>query len=1828
MDTETLNFRKVVERKYQNELEVFAAARGKSNIHESLTGTSEQISVSYKGRTLIELIQNAYDPHPPNNSDGEIYICLDLTEGEHGCLYVANRGVGFVEKNFEGLCDISRSSKIVNQGIGNKGFGFRSVRQICKYPEIYSRAPGDSTNKDFDGFCFVFPRDEDLQEALSTTEHADYAEEIIKLVPRSLLPIFTDDRPGHVPNFAKEGFSTVIRMPLDRDEAVADVQDQIDKICDSELPIQLFLHRLTRIEIHVVPDGADSDDEHYCRLLLREIIDEWTQEKVQHQIVRIDDDNEYIVSKHQLPDDDFRQQLLDGIRSEELPQSWADWRDPAEISIAVHLSGSGSQGRLYNFLPMESVAASPCAGHINAPFLSDLDRRRLVKDVRLNDYFLDEIAALCLRTAAHIKESRPELPHTAVLDATMWSNGYTERMVAVAATRERQPFQHLAFVPTRAAEDDNEWTSIEDAYAWPDADLALSAFCPDSVAQVLGIRFVAPSIEGTRLDRLVAVAESVTGSTLSPTGETLAEWAEQVANNLNQRSAAIKTWNNFYHDLKNTFDDSSEVLQGRKLLLTNDGSLAPTLVHEANDAQSASAARRKSRATRAIFLPSTRPLSDLAIGEEDSDDPEETEAEVELEAKIPKSLVRFIQLVNPKLQCAQRVDDTGVRSFLIDNRLVSRFQTEDLQRLLANLTTHPGPGKNPNKRRMAALQFAFELSGRGKRRTDLTEMQFRVPSREGQWIRATESYFGAAWPGTRGKQLAELIDLTRSVCDEHQQIWQNTLSDIGNWPKAIGTLKEWTRFLIALGVNDKLRIRNVRPPGRFVVQGYTLSSELLQRCDLGKSIRDYWEDDLPAEIKNPYTEYTVRGRVSSFSGQNDFDLFSPKARSFFARELVAALQNQDESILKIRVLRPDRYDSNETWWPSPVASFLTHAPWLPIYQNDSTESFATPSGSWHLAMHALSTRLDFFPTIHGDVRTLLDSIPDVCDLLQQHCGLNVVNSGRSALQQVQLLGKLATNREIKQSSSAPFDSLYATGWDLLAGDPDELQEFLDSSMVHIAAHENTDVVGFELDRLSSAENHEQPDRTTDVVYLADDIAPTTRDLLKELGYPVFDFKFKHRTKVAAELCRNFDNLQLVSNVQLKVFTDKEIFEPTHDEELLIPNDRRWLQDTILVVCDLTAGFLNLGPKAIENLRSRLARLRYKLVSEIELEIDGSRIPLPDFAQGCLPFNHEIGPTLIIESDQPDLSWNVLQQASHAVAEGLGYPVQLSSVLGSAFAQFAQRHGSAALDRPDISDLQAVCRKGRQAVEESRRGLRHVTAALIELARPIIYAVANDQIAQQFDSAADAIDNEEDLEALLEKFDDQLPIDSDAILQACRRNEDVDGVRRDLALNVNDINAALRGLGPPYRELRFDEDHRLQFTSFVKERESDILESVRAANFDAFDAGESLGAYIKARSLAGLTPDEDWATMYDILPLELMTQQVNAWLLANNARPLDDGSQTQDIDLIECRAANRDALRSLVSEGWPLLSAWCRKNSVALPECWRTSPEACQSLPKLAYEQGWIDFRVLDRVGLIKWLASTGSWPEKMPQTIAKEPLDLESVDISSELEQAENRKLEEARLSRIVHVGDRELAVDQADISDALHITIEDYQKNRLLFETSARPTKLQKLETISKSKSGSRSGSRAKSRPPRDLPAEQKQMIGLLGERIAFEWLRATYPKAVSEQNWVSTNRELALQIGSGDDSLGYDFFVNQPSYVLYFEVKSTTGDEPFFRLGPTEVEAAIKYRADGKHRFRVLFIERVTEPEHTRILVLTNPYSNQYKDRFQLVTKGEQGFRFDPTG
>ena len=227
-----------------------------SKIYAGSASMGESIASDYHGRFLIELIQNANDVHPDNRSDGAIEVVLDLAEGQFGVLYVANGGTPFRPKNVDALCDMGLSSKPPGESIGNKGLGFRSVHHVTDVPHVYSRA-SDGKADHFDGFCFRFAGSDDLDRLFANPRHRELAK---RDLPLFHIPVWVSEQPEAVTHFARQGYSSVIALPLRSADAVADVRREFASVRESGVPLLLFLSRLARLTVKVLgPDGTVED---------------------------------------------------------------------------------------------------------------------------------------------------------------------------------------------------------------------------------------------------------------------------------------------------------------------------------------------------------------------------------------------------------------------------------------------------------------------------------------------------------------------------------------------------------------------------------------------------------------------------------------------------------------------------------------------------------------------------------------------------------------------------------------------------------------------------------------------------------------------------------------------------------------------------------------------------------------------------------------------------------------------------------------------------------------------------------------------------------------------------------------------------------------------------------------------------------------------------------------------------------------------------------------------------------------------------------------------------------------------------------------------------------------------------------------------------------------------------------------------------------------------------------------------------------------------------------------------------------------------------------
>lgn len=81
---------------------------------------SEHVAADYRGRCVIELIQNGNDAHPDERPDGEIEVLL-ADEGPFGTVYVANRGLPFFEE--AGGCALRNRQIEQAAGRGNRKQG-------------------------------------------------------------------------------------------------------------------------------------------------------------------------------------------------------------------------------------------------------------------------------------------------------------------------------------------------------------------------------------------------------------------------------------------------------------------------------------------------------------------------------------------------------------------------------------------------------------------------------------------------------------------------------------------------------------------------------------------------------------------------------------------------------------------------------------------------------------------------------------------------------------------------------------------------------------------------------------------------------------------------------------------------------------------------------------------------------------------------------------------------------------------------------------------------------------------------------------------------------------------------------------------------------------------------------------------------------------------------------------------------------------------------------------------------------------------------------------------------------------------------------------------------------------------------------------------------------------------------------------------------------------------------------------------------------------------------------------------------------------------------
>ncbi len=409
-----------------------------------------------------------------------------------------------------------------------------------------------------------------------------------------------------------------------------------------------------------------------------------------------------------------------------------------------------------------------------------------------------------------------------------------------------------------------------------------------------------------------------------------------------------------------------------------------------------------------------------------------------------------------------------------------------------------------------------------------------------------------------------------------------------------------------------------------------------------------------------------------------------------------------------------------------------------------------------------------------------------------------------------------------------------------------------------------------------------------------------------------------------------------------------------------------------------------------------------------------------------------------------------------------------------------------------------------------------------------------------------------------------------------------------------------------------------------------MASLRNRYLSRFHAFEDLDSYIRLRALPGLAADATWFERYDEIPDSELMALINRWLAAEGAEALFSiQSQLLAVEIV--REENRTRLRNFGDRYWMLVPAWLRKHRATsdVPELWRSSPK--QRLVEVGLEEGWIDFLPLDDPAIVRWLAKRRHWPDGMPASHDLAHLELTAGDLTYEDDQLNRHKQEQRRRRTLINFAGKELSALNDGYQDLVSAVTAGMAAAQQLLNSPHKDALLEEFAEKDPKRGGSKGGTgggSSSANPDNQMSDDQKLAIGLVGELIAREWLRKIYREQykleLTDDCWVSRNRDRALGTKGGKDELGYDFVIALKSTRHYYEVKSTSGDPGIVDLGPTEIAAAQRYKRDDKDHFRILYLPWVLDPKNVRALVLPNPFSKRGSLYMRIVGTGGVKYRF----
>lgn len=1211
----------------------FEQLRHGARDYQTVASLNAQIAQEYRGRCILELLQNAHDALANAKPDDPRRISFILNTDPQPVLLVANSGLPFRHEDFKGICRLAQSPKDPNESVGNKGLGFRSVLEVSACPEVWSTPLAEGGPS----FAFRFDPDvidlvaeaaqelrrcgadarspfedcplvdwstgqlEDFQQRLAT-DQIDATEAARELSPYGI-PLRVKRMPTAVRCLLDEGHATVVRLPLEGKEAVRSVREQLGKLRDARSVV--FLEHLGALAIEV--DGercvlgrmAEPDvrvavsRNRPRRLRVSNAATETGEAQVRwfHVWTRV-------VGGRDDPDG------TDHIRAAvaRLPNRWPEVQR-ATVGIAVEDTlVPATEGVFVIFLPTEKTTGT--GAYVNAPFYGSLDRRQIDFNEPYNELLLESVLDLCLDAVSALAAEPPsDWSARAIIDVLSSTGDVgNEQWSLVSKLCEHAAERGDSLGNKAVVLCDDGWCMPGIARIMPSLDSA-DPIGIDRWRECASFAVVSKALD-CRRDAARKLIDDLGGDP-NPTHREWRNTIEVMARSV--RDDPSINWNGFFHSLLEILPPD---LSGRD----ERGRLEDVRFMPAVDGRLIAA----SDSTRLFFQP-VQGVDDV----------------VDVVDDVPEVLGERITFLHPDVRTHDGQENTEIHMFLNERRFALIFRREYILEnvIIPALPELPATHGSPEADSCAEI-LAWTLTLLGDGPTDRMLLLLRrlpVPC-DACWRPMAETTYGPGW-SRRGDDLRILADeLPRDAAGRLGGTMLLPLDD-ERW-RGIAMSRE---LLTRAGVVDGLRLSEIDIS--FSMTNYYGSPDAPPDTPAEAWI-DWFrtvEDDIRTRAAY-LTSFEYRFQVRILPEIHHLAELKPSGRNALSRLILASLGSWDSSwrLVNVRKVR-GRY--GEALVDSPLKHWLRTFPWL----CDDAEEAVPISERWLVPASLLRGQIELYSHIDPLSLPLAQELDESSILLKQlvDLGLNVYPVQSEDEVGPELLDALARAWAAGRVSGARFNVFLGQvrdgwrHWDPERGFPSMFPVRIGRRQ--FAVREGGELAG---------------------VYLPDDRDRTRT--LREYGKPILEMNLADAGRLASVLSAA-TGIKRASLLEERHVIDGTLWNEEADGGLTLAEaEYQWLAVVLLAVAahagNNPAGASTRGWRDAEE---RLRRARVLMCDEISVELVdgaftvGSSYPVAQWLPGSV---------LAVRRDMD--SYEDLAAAAQALLERQDLLVYLRLVLGS------------------------------------------------------------------------------------------------------------------------------------------------------------------------------------------------------------------------------------------------------------------------------------------------------------------------------------------------------------------------------------------------------------------------------------------------------------------------------------------------------------------------------------------------------------------------------------